>query len=200
MAFTMVTGGNDTTTGLLGVAADLLTQNLDQRAGLLADSSNMKAAVEEFLRLSSPVQGLARTTTRDVEIGDRKIPAGRKVMLLYASGNRDEREFGPTAADFDMTRKIRRHLTFGYGAHHCIGAAIARLQVTVALEELLARCPNFVVDSTAAPVAALVPISTWVGYEISLIADGMSIAAQQPGAAPAPVATRTSAVARAWVP
>jgi cytochrome P450 len=154
MAFTMVTGGNDTTTGLLGVAADLLTKNPDQRAGLLADSSRMKAAVEEFLRLSSPVQGLARTTTRDVEIGDRKIPAGRKVMLLYASGNRDEREFGPTAADCDVTRKIRRHLSFSYGAHHCIGAAIARLQASVALEELLRRCPDFTVDGDAGRFAS----------------------------------------------
>jgi cytochrome P450 len=77
------------------------------------------------------------------------MPAGRKVMLLYASGNRDEREFGPTAGDCDITRKIRRHLTFSYGAHHCIGAAIARLQASVALEELLGRCPDFSVDGDA---------------------------------------------------
>jgi hypothetical protein len=153
MAFTMVTGGNDTTTGLLGVAADLLTKNRDQRAMLLEEPSRMKGAVEEFLRLASPVQGLARTTTRDVEINDRTIPEGRKVMLLYASGNRDEREFGSTAADFDITRQIRRHLAFSYGAHHCIGAAIARLQATVALEELLRRCPDFTVDADAARFA-----------------------------------------------
>jgi cytochrome P450 len=149
MAFTMVTGGNDTTTGLLGVAADLLTKNRDQRALILADPSRLKNAVEEFLRLASPVQGLARMATRDVEIGGKTIPAGRKVMLLYASGNRDEREFGPTAGDCDITRKIRRHLTFSYGAHHCIGAAIARLQASVALEELLGRCPDFSVDGDA---------------------------------------------------
>jgi cytochrome P450 len=154
MAFTMVTGGNDTTTGLLGAAADLLTKNLDQRALLLADSSLMKSAVEEFLRLASPVQGLARMALRDVEICGRTIPEGRKVMLLYASGNRDEREFGPRAADFDIRRKIRRHLTFSYGAHHCIGAAIARLQASVALEELLARCPDFVVDGEAGRFAS----------------------------------------------
>jgi cytochrome P450 len=149
MAFTMVTGGNDTTTGLLGVASDLLTRNPDQRAVLLDDPSRLKEAVEEFLRLASPVQGLARMTTRDVTIGDRKIPADRKVMLLYASGNRDQREFGPDAADCDVTRNIRRHLSFSYGAHHCIGAAIARLQTSIALEELLARCPDFTVDGEA---------------------------------------------------
>ena len=142
----MVTGGNDTTTSLLGVAADLLTKHPDQRALIQQDPANLKGAVEEFLRLASPVQGLARMTTRSVEIGSQTIPADRKVMLLYASGNRDPREFGPTAAECDMTRKIRRHLSFSYGAHHCIGAAIARLQTSIALEELLTRCPDFTVD------------------------------------------------------
>ena len=153
MAFTMVAGGNDTTTGLLSVAADLLTQNLDQRALLLKDSSLMRGAIEEILRLASPVQGLARMTTHDVEIRGKVIPKDRKVMLLYAAGNRDEREFGPTAAEFIITRTTRRHLSFGYGAHHCIGAAIARLQATIALEEILARCPDFIVDSEAARFA-----------------------------------------------
>jgi hypothetical protein len=149
MAFTMVTGGNDTTTGLLGVATDLLTRNPDQRKLLLEDPARLKNAVEEFLRLASPVQGLARMTTRDVEVGNRTIPEGRKVMLLYASGNRDEREWGANAEECDIERKIKRHLTFSYGPHHCIGAAIARLQATIALEELLARCPEFAVDGDA---------------------------------------------------
>jgi cytochrome P450 len=153
MAFTMVTGGNDTTTGLLGVSAALLTEHRDQRSLLIEDPSRMKGAIEELLRLASPVQGLARTTTRDVEVRGRRIPAGRKVMLLYASGNLDEREFGETAADFDITRKVRRHLTFSYGAHHCIGAAIARLQASIAIEELLTRCPDFTVDPEAAEFA-----------------------------------------------
>jgi cytochrome P450 len=153
MAFTMVTGGNDTTTGLLGVAAVLLTENRDQRVLVREDPARMKGAIEEFLRLAAPAQGLARMTTRDVEIHGKTIPKDRKVMLLYASGNRDEREFGPTAAECDITRKIRRHLTFSYGAHHCIGAAIARLQSSVVLEELLARCPDFSVDADAAQFA-----------------------------------------------
>ncbi len=150
MAFTMVAGGNDTTTGLLGVAVELLTANLDQRALLRADPTLLKGAIEEIARLASPVQGLARMTTRDVKLHGKVIPRDRKVMLLYAAGNRDEREFGPSAPNFEIKRKIRRHLTFGYGAHHCIGAAIARLQVTIALEELLARCPDFMVDVAAA--------------------------------------------------
>jgi cytochrome P450 len=154
MAFTMVTGGNDTTTGLLGIASDLITRNPDQRALLLEDPANLKNAVEEFLRLASPVQGLARMTTRDVEICGETIPADRKVMLLYASGNRDQREFGPTASELDVARKIRRHLSFSYGAHHCIGASIARLQTSIALEELLARCPDFTVDGEAGRFAS----------------------------------------------
>jgi cytochrome P450 len=146
MGFTMVTGGNDTTTGLLGGAAELLTRHPEQRALLLEDPGRLKNAVEEFLRLTSPVQGLARTATRDVELEGKKIPAGRKVLLLYASGNRDEREFGSHAAECDVTRRIKRHLAFSYGHHLCIGAAAARLQAHIALEELLARCPNFAVD------------------------------------------------------
>jgi cytochrome P450 len=149
MGFTMVTGGNDTTTGLLGGSLELLTRHLDQRALLIEDPGRLVNAVEEFLRLTSPVQGLARTVTRDVEIEGRTIRQGRKVMLLYASANRDEREFGPDAEACDVARRVRRHLSFSYGPHHCIGAAVARLQARIALEELLARCPEFAVDAEA---------------------------------------------------
>jgi cytochrome P450 len=149
MGFTLVTGGNDTTTGLLGGALELLTRHPDQRALLLEDPGRTGNAVEEFLRLTSPVQGLARTTTREVEIGSRTIPEGRKVLLLYASANRDEREFGPDADLCDVRRRIKRILSFGYGPHHCIGAAAARLQGRIAIEELLARCPTFHVDAEA---------------------------------------------------
>jgi cytochrome P450 len=152
-AFTMVTGGNDTTTGLLGGAAQLLTERRDQRARLLDDPSLIGDAVDELLRLTSPVQGLARTTTRDVEVGDRLLPAGRKVLLLYGSANRDPRAFGTDADELDVTRRPERILTFGYGAHHCLGAAAARLQGRVALEELLAAMPDFEVDADAGTFA-----------------------------------------------
>ena len=149
MGFTLVTGGNDTITGLLGGALQLLTDERDQRTALLADPSLMKTAIEEFLRLTTPAQNLGRTLTRDVVLEGKTIPAGRRVMLLYASANRDEREFGPDAERCDVARKIRRHLAFSYGPHHCIGAAAARLQAQIALEELLARCPAFEVDAAA---------------------------------------------------
>lgn len=146
-AFTMVTGGNDTTTGLLSGAAELLTTHRDQRARLIEDPALIPEAVEEFLRLTSPVQGLARTTTDEVAIRDVTIPAGKKVMLLYASANRDPRKWGEDAAALDIDRNPRQILTFGYGPHHCLGAAAARLQARVVLEELLARCPDFAVDA-----------------------------------------------------
>ncbi|OBG60815.1 cytochrome [Mycobacterium sp. E3339] len=147
--FTMVTGGNDTTTGMLGGSMPLLHQRPDQRRLLADDLRLIPDAVEELLRLTSPVQGLARTTTRDVTIGDTTIPAGRKVLLLYGSANRDERQYGPDAGELDVTRRPRNILTFSHGAHHCLGAAAARMQSRVALTELLTRCPDFEVDESA---------------------------------------------------
>ena len=144
--FTMVTGGNDTTTGMLGGTVQLLQQRPDQRRLLVQDPELITDSIDEFLRLTSPVQGLARTTTRDVTIGDTTIPAGRKTLLLYGSGNRDEREFGENAAELDVIRKPRNILTFSHGAHFCLGAAAARMQSRIALTELLSRCPNFEVD------------------------------------------------------
>ncbi|MFN8052659.1 MAG: cytochrome P450 [Acidimicrobiales bacterium] len=152
-AFTMVAGGNDTTTGLLGGAAELLTAHPDQRRLLLDDPGLLPGAVEELLRLTSPVQGLARTTTTPVTLHGRTVPAGRKVLLLYGSANRDPREFGDEADRLDVTRRIERMMTFGYGVHHCLGAAAARLQARIALELLLERFPAFEVDADAGTFA-----------------------------------------------
>lgn len=148
-AFTMVAGGNDTTTGMLAGATCLLTERPDQRARLRDDPGLIPNAVEELLRLTSPVQNLARTTTRAVAVHGRTIPAGRKVLLCYAAANRDQREFGPRAEELDVDRSIAKVLTFSYGTHYCIGAAAARLQGRIALEEMLARCPEFTVDVAA---------------------------------------------------
>ena len=146
-AFTMVTGGNDTTTGLLGGAAMLLADHPGQRRLLVDDPRLISSAVDELLRLTSPVQNLARTTTRDVEVDGTTIPQGSKVLLGYGAANRDPREFGDDAEDLDVRREPARILSFGYGAHHCLGAAAARLQGRVALEELLSRCPGYAVDA-----------------------------------------------------
>lgn len=123
--FTMVTGGNDTVTGMLGGSMPLLHERPDQRKLLVDNPELITDAVEELLRMTSPVQGLARTTTREVTIGDTTIPAGRRALLLYGSANRDERQYGPDAAELDVTRCPRNILTFSHGAHHCLGAAAA---------------------------------------------------------------------------
>jgi cytochrome P450 len=143
----MVTGGNDTTTGLLAGTAELLTARPGQRQALLDDPALVRPAVDEFLRLTTPVQNLARTTTRDVTLHGTTIPAGGKVLLLYGAANRDEREFGPDADELDVRRTIRHSLGFGHGAHQCLGAAVARLQAGIALEQLLDRFPRFAVDA-----------------------------------------------------
>jgi cytochrome P450 family 130 len=148
-AFVMIAGGNDTVTGLLGGAVELLSAHPDQRQRLIDDPSRLAGAIEELLRLTAPVQGLSRFVTTDTEVHGVVLAAGSRVHLLYGSANRDEREFGPTADDLDVGRRIDRLLTFSSGPHFCLGASAARLQGRVALEELLARIPDFEVDAQA---------------------------------------------------
>ncbi len=151
--FVMIAGGNDTAAGLIGGTAALLSDHPDQRRLLAGDPSRIPRAVEELLRFLSPVQGLSRTTMAEVTVGppDRPvtIPGQTKVHLLFASANRDDREFGPTAGQLDVTRVTGRALAFSSGPHHCLGAAAARLEGRVVIEELLRAMPDFVVDSGA---------------------------------------------------
>lgn len=148
--FVMVAGGNDTTGNLISHGVALLDAHPDQRARLVAEPELLPNAVVEFLRMEGSVQALARTTTRPVTIGDTEIPEGEKVMLMYGSANRDEREFGDTAEELDIAREIPRHLAFAGGPHFCIGNHLARLQARVAFEELLGRQPEIGVDLAAA--------------------------------------------------
>src|SRR5207247_7215166 len=134
-------------------AAELLTAYPDQRARLAADSGLVANAVEECLRLTSPVQGLCRVATRDVAVDGHTVAAGDRVLLCYGAANRDPRKFGPDAEALDVGRRISRMLAFSSGAHFCLGAAAARLQGRVVLEELLRRCPDFVVDADAGTFA-----------------------------------------------
>jgi cytochrome P450 len=145
--FVVVAGGSDTTASLISHAVMLLDEAPDQRRLLLDDPGLISGALLEFLRLESSVQGLARTTLADVEVGGVTIPAGQKVMMLYAAANRDPREFGETADRLDVRREIPRHLSFSSGPHFCIGSHLARLQARVALEELLAAHPWAAVDT-----------------------------------------------------
>ena len=150
-----IVSGGDALSGAGGVKAAVLelatafAALIDERRRLIDDPGLVPNAVEELLRLSSPLQAIGRTATRDVELHGRVIPEGRKVLLLYGSANRDPREFGPDAEDLDVGRRIDRLVAFGSGAHHCVGAAVARLQARVAIQELLATCPDFEVDLDA---------------------------------------------------
>lgn len=144
--FVLVAGGNDTTGNLISHGVMLLDGAPEQKARLVAEPELIPGALVEFLRLEGSVQGLARTTLRPVTIRGVEIPEGEKVMMLYGSGNLDEREFGPTASELDITRKIPRQLAFSSGVHFCIGSHLARLQARIAFEELLARHPNVGVD------------------------------------------------------
>lgn len=151
--FVMVAGGNDTSTGLIGGAMELLHDNPEQQRMLREDPALMPGAIEEFLRLTCPVQGLCRTTLSDIELLGTPIAKDEKVMLLYASGNRDPREYGDDADELDIKRHVKRQLAFSSGPHFCLGASVARLQGSIAIGELLARIPRFEVDVANAQLA-----------------------------------------------
>ncbi len=135
--------GNDTTRHTTSHAMRALTLNPEQRALLIRDlDERMPAAVEEFVRWASPVMTFRRTTTRDVEIHGRQLPAGEKVVLFYHSGNRDEQAFDEPWR-FDVTRDPNRHLGFGGGGpHYCLGASLARTQLRSLFGELLRVMPD----------------------------------------------------------
>jgi cytochrome P450 len=142
IAFLVFLAGHDTTTQLLAHSLVYLNRDVELRASLSADPTRIPAVVEEFLRLESPVSMLARVTTREVEIHGKVIPPGSRVLMLYGAANRDERRFDH-ADVLDPDRTEKRHLAFGDGIHHCIGAPLARLEARVALEEFLKAFPDY---------------------------------------------------------
>ena len=137
--------GTETVARLLGNAAVELDRHPEQRSDLVADPEVIPNAVEELLRYEapSPVQG--RWLTREVTLHGVTIPADSKVLLLTGSAGRDERVF-PDADRFDVRRNMEHHVSFGYGIHFCVGAALARMEGRIALEETLKRFPTWEVD------------------------------------------------------
>jgi cytochrome P450 len=145
----LLVAGNETTRHLLSGSVLALAEHPAQRAVLAADRTRIPGAVEECLRWVTPVQAFGRTATRDTRLGGKPIAKGDFVVMLYASANRDEAAFGPTADRFDVTRPVdTTHIAFGFGEHLCLGAALARLETRVMLEELLARRPTYDVVAT----------------------------------------------------
>ena len=138
--------GKETTAHLIGSAMLLLIENPKQLAAVQADPELIANMAEEALRMESPVRALFRTTTREVSLGGVDLPAGAQVMLLYAAANRDETAF-EDASCFEASREnAARHVAFSAGPHYCIGAALARLEIRVAFEEVLCRMTNFRLD------------------------------------------------------
>lgn len=139
--------GNETVARHLGWLAIVYADNPGERRKVVEDPSKSANAVEELLRFEapSPIQG--RYVTRDIERHGVRIPQGSKMALLTGAAGRDERRY-PNADRFDVDRRLDRHVTLGYGAHYCLGAALARLEGRVALEETLKRFPEWDVDMT----------------------------------------------------
>ncbi len=138
----IVFAGNDTTRNTISGTLGLLTDFPDQKARLIAAPELIAGAVNEFIRLISPVIYMRRTATRDVEIGGQPIAAGEKVIMFYGAANRDESVF-PDPDRMDVTRaNAEKHVAFGYGPHTCIGKRVAQIQLETVYRQLLARLPD----------------------------------------------------------
>ncbi len=147
----LLIGGNETTRNVISGGLDALMRFPDQKHRLIDDPAKIPNAVEECLRWVTPVINMARTATTDVQIKDKTIPAGDQVLLMYASANRDEHVFDDPDT-FDVARTPNPHLAFGHSAHFCLGASLARLEIRVMLEEILARLPDMRLANPQAPV------------------------------------------------
>ena len=139
--------GHETTVNLIAGGTLALLRHPGQLALLRSDPALVGNAVEELLRYDSPVQASRRITLEPVTVGGVTIPAGAFVMASLGSANRDERFWGPDAAELNLRREnARQHVSFGAGPHHCLGASLARLEATIAFERLVTRFPGLALD------------------------------------------------------
>jgi cytochrome P450 family 142 subfamily A polypeptide 1 len=137
---TLLVAGNETTRNALSGAMELLIRNPEARQALIDAPEKIPDAVEEMLRLVSPVLSFARTATEDTELGGKQIREGQKVLMLYPSGNHDEDAY-ESPEELRIDRRPQ-HVAFGIGAHFCLGANLARMELRIALRELLRRLPD----------------------------------------------------------
>ncbi|TAL10018.1 MAG: cytochrome P450 [Chloroflexota bacterium] len=152
--------GNETTGRLIGWAGKVLADHPDQRRQLVEDRSLIPDAIEELLRYEPPAPHVGRYVARDVEVHGRTVPEGNAMLLLVGSANRDDRRY-PDGDRFDIHRRIDQHLTFSHGIHFCLGAALARLEGRVALDEVLKRFPEWEVDLAGAKLASTSTVRGW---------------------------------------
>ena len=137
----LVTAGSDTTRNVVGAGMAAFFENPDQRRLLLDNPELIPSAVEEVLRISTPITYQRRTATRDTTIGGREIKKGQKVVNWYVAANRDPEIF-PDPDRFDITRSPNPHIAFGAGRHFCLGSHLARLELTLMFEAIMQRLPD----------------------------------------------------------
>jgi cytochrome P450 len=152
--------GNETSTRLIGWTGKVLAEHPDQRQAIVDDRDLVPQAIEELLRFETPSPVNARYVTTDVEYYGQTVPAGSVMLFLNGSANRDDRKF-PDGDTFDIHRRIDHHMSFGYGLHFCLGAALARLEGRVALDEVLKRFPTWDVDYDNAVQARTSTVRGW---------------------------------------
>jgi cytochrome P450 len=153
--------GAETTTRLIGWSGKLLSDHPDQRRQLAADRSLIPGALEEILRFEPPALQAARYVTRDVDYYGQTVPEGSAMLTLIGAANRDDTRFGADAESFNVTRPPRQHVTFGVGAHYCLGNALARLEGRIALDEILNRFPDWEVDIDEAVFSSSSAVRGW---------------------------------------
>jgi cytochrome P450 len=159
--------GNETTARLLGWLGSLLARHPGQRAELAADPALIPNAVEEALRLEPTGHAVARYVTADVDLHGTTVPAGSAMMILVASANRDEERWQDPDR-FDIHRTVSALRTFGYGLHYCLGAALARLEARVALEEFLSRFPRWDVDWDKLALSSTSTVRGWATLPVTV--------------------------------
>jgi cytochrome P450 len=159
--------GNETTTRLIGWTGKVLADHPEQRREIVEDRSLVEPTIEELLRWEPPAPHVGRYVAKETEIQGQTVPAGSAILFLVGAANRDEDRF-EHAEQFDIHRPGSANLTFGFGAHFCLGAALARLEGRVALDELLNRFPAWDVDLSGARIASTSTVRGWETLPIVL--------------------------------
>jgi cytochrome P450 len=159
--------GNETTSRLIGWTGKVLADNPDQRRELVEDRSLIPGAIEELLRFETPAPHMSRFVSKDIDLYGQTVPEGSIMMMLPASANRDDQRF-PDGDTFDIHRDQGKPLTFGHGIHLCLGAALARLEGRIALDEVLNRFPTWEVDLDRAKLAPTSTVRGWESLPVSI--------------------------------